>query len=318
MASELELTPVTTLSPFSEAPLRRLILVDFSWLLHRSYHTFGNLTADIGGLQMPTGDIFGVTRTVANLCTAFPDSAIVLCTDMRSDKGAMNQAYKANRDSEASAVIYNKVNDILNVASINPAVYVARAPGKEADDHIYSLAQHFSDLGLEIVVYTSDRDLLQSLTSDSIKLLVDYRAPSRAWNQHQFTWKDTQSVHEEYGVSPTKLPFYRAFKGDTSDNLAGYPRFPTSLAVLLTNRFDSPKELFSNPEEARKLAATPAQLARVNEVLGNPAKLLSNYSIMRLNRMSDLYLYQLDRTHRDLLERYQLSWYSKFLGQHGI
>jgi DNA polymerase-1 len=319
MASELNLNPVYIINPFAVAPLKRLVLVDFSWLLHRSFHTFGNLSADIGGVQVPTGDIFGVTRTVGNLCAAFPDSAIVLCADMRSERGAMNSEYKANRDSEKSSEVYSKINDILNAASVNPAVYIAIAQGKEADDHIFSLAQHFAEIGLEIVVYTADRDLLQSITSEKIRVLVDYKAPStHSGGEHQFTWKDAQTVIQEYGVPPHKLPFYRAFKGDASDNLSGYTRFPTTLAVELANNFDSPKDMLSNPEKARSFATTPAQLVRVNEVLASPSKLISNYSIMRLSKMPDLYLFESDRSHRSLLERYQLSWYTNFLAKYGI
>ena len=97
--------------------------------------------------------------------------------------------------------------------------------GQEADDVLFALSR--SQSGSHFI-YTNDHDLLQAVCdARQIKVL-------KSWNSKLFTW-DEAKVIKEYGVRPSRLAMYRAFLGDSSDNLTGCERIDKKLLAGLIN-----------------------------------------------------------------------------------
>jgi DNA polymerase I len=84
-------------------------------------------------------------------------------------------------------------------------------PGYEADDVIGSLARQAADLDLDIVIVTSDKDLLQ-LVGGRVRVL------NPAKNDLVI---DAKKVEEIMGVSPGKVADVMALMGDAIDNIPG-------------------------------------------------------------------------------------------------
>jgi DNA polymerase I len=84
-------------------------------------------------------------------------------------------------------------------------------PGYEADDVIGSLARQAADLGLDVVIVTSDKDLLQ-LVGGRVRLL------NPAKNDLLI---DAKKVEEIMGVPPGKVADVMALMGDAIDNIPG-------------------------------------------------------------------------------------------------
>jgi DNA polymerase-1 len=84
-------------------------------------------------------------------------------------------------------------------------------PGYEADDVIGSLARQASEEDLDVIIVTSDKDLLQ-LVGGRVRLLNPTKGDLLI---------DEEKVVELMGVPPEKVPDVMALMGDTIDNIPG-------------------------------------------------------------------------------------------------
>src|ERR1700722_16522274 len=84
-------------------------------------------------------------------------------------------------------------------------------PGYEADDVIASLARQAAQQGLEVIVVTSDKDLLQ-LVDENVRLLIPTKGDLVV---------DREKVIELMGVPPEQVPDVMALMGDSIDNIPG-------------------------------------------------------------------------------------------------
>src|SRR6202142_1453548 len=84
-------------------------------------------------------------------------------------------------------------------------------PGYEADDVIGSLARQASQEDLDVIIVTSDKDLLQ-LVGGRVRLLNPTKGDLLI---------DEEKVVELMGVPPEKVPDVMALMGDTIDNIPG-------------------------------------------------------------------------------------------------
>ncbi len=120
-------------------------------------------------------------------------------------------------------------------------------PGCEADDVMATLAAIGEREGLEVVLVTSDKDLLQ-LVNDRVKVL----AP--AGRGEDYTWVDRDAVHGKWGVAPEQIRDVLALMGDTSDNVPGVPGVGEKTAVELITAFGSLDALYDRLPEVKRPA----------------------------------------------------------------
>lgn len=125
--------------------------------------------------------------------------------------------------------------------------------GVEADDVIATMAKMASEKGIEAVVVSSDKDLLQIL-GDNIRMLRPIKGIS--------TLKtfDSKAFKDEYAFPPSSVPDYLALLGDTADNVPGVPGVGEKTALLLIGEFHTLEQLYSSlesqkPALVRKLEA---------------------------------------------------------------
>ena len=84
-------------------------------------------------------------------------------------------------------------------------------PGYEADDVIGSLARQATKKNLEVIIVTSDKDLMQ-LVTPHVRILNPAKADLVI---------DEKKVEELMGVPPKKVPDVMALMGDSIDNIPG-------------------------------------------------------------------------------------------------
>ena len=95
--------------------------------------------------------------------------------------------------------------------------------GVEADDVIGTLARQATELQIDTLISTGDKDMAQ-LVSDHVTLMDTMK--------NQFM--DRQGVIDKYGVPPELIIDFLALMGDSSDNIPGMSGVgeKTALAVL--------------------------------------------------------------------------------------
>jgi DNA polymerase-1 len=167
-----------------------------------------------------------------------PDGvAVVFDTRGPTFRTELYADYKANRpampDDLAVQIPYIKqIVEAFRIPSLEQE-------GFEADDVIGTIAKKAEKDGIEVVIVTGDKDLLQ-LVSDKITLLDTMK------DSH----KGLREVKERFGITPERLPDIMGLSGDSIDNIPGVPGIGEKTAVALIERFGSLDSLFQKLEKA--------------------------------------------------------------------
>src|ERR1035441_8161460 len=135
--------------------------------------------------------------------------------------------YKANR-AEAPPDLAEQipyVRRVLEAMNIPALEY----PGFEADDVIGTLARRAEALGMDVVIVSSDKDMLQ-LGDEHVSMLNPAKDDE---------WYDAEKVKDFMGVRPDQVADLLALKGDAVDNIPGAPGIGDKGAKELIERFGS-------------------------------------------------------------------------------
>ena len=115
----------------------------------------------------------------------------------------------------------------------------------EADDVMATLARRAELEGLDVVLVTGDKDLVQ-LVSDRVKILAPLR------RGEEYAWIDRQAVLERWGVPPEHLVDVLALLGDTIDNVPGVPGIGEKTADELLRAFGSLEGIYAALDQVKK------------------------------------------------------------------
>lgn len=197
-----------------------LVLVDAMNLLWRTAHTSGELGFETDEGWKSTGAVYGFLRSMDALLrqTKRPD-VVVVWEGSRGDRRAILPEYKANRD-EPDEELARTIELVISQAKMLRGILKhtswgqLRAPNWEADDAIVTATATARRIGLNVLVYSNDADLLQAL-DDGVAV---YRATSKKNNVPLWT---VERLVEEWGVDPWQVPHVKALAGDKSDCYTG-------------------------------------------------------------------------------------------------
>ena len=214
-----------------------LYLIDGSSYIYRAYYAIRHLSSPKG---FPTNALYGFTQMLLKvLKERKPDHvAVVFDAGRLTFRNDMYPAYKANRLAMPDDLVpqITPIKEMVRAFNI-PALEL---PGFEADDIIATLARDCEEKGMEVVVVTGDKDLMQIVT-ENVRLLD--------------TMKDKEScmheVEERFGVDPERVIDILGLAGDTSDNIPGVPGIGEKTAIKLIREFGSLDELLKRADEVK-------------------------------------------------------------------
>ena len=213
----------------------KLVLVDGSSYLYRAFHAMPNLTNSQGE---PTGAVYGVVNMLQRLLKEQPSEyfAVVFDASGPTFRDQMYPEYKANRPpmpDELRAQI-QPLHDVISALGL-PLICVK---GVEADDVIGTLAVAASEIGIETLIASGDKDLAQ-LVGDTV-LLMD--------SMKDITY-DTAGVVNKFGVPPERMVDFLTLVGDSVDNIPGVPKVGPKTASKWLNEFGSLDELVQHADD---------------------------------------------------------------------
>jgi DNA polymerase-1 len=213
----------------------RFFVLDGPGYLYRAYHALPFLSTSKG---QPCHAVLGMSTMVWKLLREESPDYFLVAWDppgptFREERFA---AYKETRprmpDDLRSQIPYVKA---LFEALRLPLVEV---PGFEADDVLGSLVARTQELPLELVLVSSDKDMLQ-LVGPRVRVLSPGPRGERVL-------LDEGQVREKWGVEPAQIPDLLALMGDSIDNIPGVPGVGQKTAVKLIGQFGSVERLYDN------------------------------------------------------------------------
>jgi len=150
--------------------------------------------------------------------------------------------YKANRVETPPDLLDQipHVRRLLDAMRIPVLDY----PGFEADDVIGTLARRAEAAGCEVVIVSSDKDMLQ-LVTDKISMLNPAKDDE---------WYDPEKVKAFMGVRPDQVADLLALRGDAVDNIPGAPGIGDKGAQQLIERFGSVESAMEHAAEVERKA----------------------------------------------------------------
>ncbi len=150
--------------------------------------------------------------------------------------------YKANR-TEMPADLAEQIPYVRRLIEAL-RVPIVQYAGFEADDVIGTLSRKAAEAGCDVVIVSSDKDMLQLVTGR-----VSMLNPAK-----DDTWYDPAKVKEFMGVDPSQVADLLALKGDAIDNIPGAPGIGDKGAKDLIDQFGSVEAALDRTAEvARKM-----------------------------------------------------------------
>jgi DNA polymerase-1 len=230
--------------PTQDGPAVRLYLVDGSGFIFRAFHALPPLTRKSDGL--PVGAVSGFCNMLWKLLVdmrAQADApthlAVIFDHSERTFRNQLYADYKAHRPPPPEDLVPQF--PLVREATRAFGVPCLEQPGYEADDLIAAYACKVRDAGGEVVIVSSDKDLMQ---------LVDERV----------TMLDTMKnlrigipeVADKFGVSPDRVVDVQALCGDSVDNVPGAPGIGIKTASALINEYGDLDTLLARAGEVKQ------------------------------------------------------------------
>lgn len=226
----------------TETPLR-LYLVDGSAYIFRAYHALPPLTRKSDGL--PIGAVSGFSNMLYKLLTDMSDEhypthfAVIFDHSQITFRNDIYPEYKANRDEPPDDLRpqFALVRDATRAFNV-PCIELE---GYEADDLIATYARQAEAAGGEVVIISSDKDLMQ-LVSDKVTMYDTMK--------NKFIGKN--EVVEKFGLGPEYVIDIQALAGDSIDNVPGVPGIGVKTAVQLLQEYGDLESLLENAGQIKQ------------------------------------------------------------------
>jgi DNA polymerase I len=245
-------------TPTQDGPAMRLYIVDGSGFIFRAFHALPPLTRKTDGL--PVGAVSGFCNMLWKLLVdmkAAPDApthlAVVFDKSEITFRNQLYADYKAHRPPAPEDLVpqFPLVREATRAFGV-PCLELA---GYEADDIIAAYACKVRDAGGEVVIVSSDKDLMQ-LVGPQVSMLD--------------TMKNVRigipEVMEKFGVPPEKVVDVQALCGDSVDNVPGAPGIGIKTASALINEYGDLDTLLERAAEIKQQKRRETLIAYADQI----------------------------------------------------
>ncbi|MCP4542355.1 MAG: DNA polymerase I [Chloroflexi bacterium] len=220
---------------------QKLILIDGHSLAYRAFHALPvEMKTTQGEL---TNAVYGFTSMLLTVLREEHPTHIAVTFDkgltFRHDMYAEYKAHRAKMPDEMRSQMA-RVRQVVETLGIP----VFELEGYEADDLLGTLARQAGERGVNTLIVTGDRDLLQ-LVDERIHVLTSRRRFSDTVTY------DREGVEQRYGLSPAQLIDLKAMMGDSSDNIPGVRGVGEKTGTKLLQQYGTLEAIYEHLEEVQ-------------------------------------------------------------------
>lgn len=215
----------------------RLLLVDGHSNLYRAFYAIRSPLAAPDGT--PTGAAYGFLRMQHKMLRELEPTHVAVAFDVGKEtfRTRLFERYKAHRppmpdDLQVQIPLTQEALALLGVT-------VLIEPDVEADDVIGTIAERAAASGFDVVIASTDKDLMQLVRDPSVKM----------WHTRLERLLDERGVEEVFGVPPAKVGEVLTLMGDSSDNIPGCPGIGEKGAKELISKWGTVDAVYEHLEE---------------------------------------------------------------------
>lgn len=261
----------------------RLLLVDISNFIYRAH--YGIMPLFYKGIQ--TNAVYGVGHMILNLIEELRPSHIVIAVDSNEpkDRKDLFAEYKGTR-KETPEELKNQIPLIMEMLKLLNFKLI-EVSKQEADDVIGTLVSLEKDNFKDIIIASSDKDLMQ-LVDDNVFMYDSMKGVTY----------DKSNVFNKMGVHPNQIIDLLALLGDKADNIPGVAGIGPKTAISLLERFLNLDGIYQSIIQIESKSVK--QKLIINE---KNARL--SYVLATVNRRADV-IYQINDCKLNLIKNQKL------------
>ena len=218
--------------------LPKVYIVDAHNLLYKAH--FALLTRPlINSKGRDVSVCFAFTRMLLGLIKEKKPQYLAMAFDRKAPtfRHQLYEQYKLHRPP-MPAPIADNLPDIKRIVSYL-GIRILEQDGYEADDILGTSVNALKNKSVELIIITSDKDMLQ-LVESNVHVLAAKKGLS------EFVEYRREEVFEKYGVFPDKMIDFFSIMGDKIDNVPGIPGIGPKGAAKLLTQFDSLEDILNN------------------------------------------------------------------------
>lgn len=216
----------------------RLFLVDASGYIFRAFYALPPMTDPE---KTPVGAVYGFTKMLMDMVEKNRASHIGIVFDAarRNWRHDLYAQYKANRQETPPELVpqFPLIREVVKAFDLKGL----EKEGYEADDLIASYADKAVKLGMEVVIMSADKDLMQ-LKRQGVTLYDPMK-------NREIT---DEVIKEKFGVAADKVIDVQALAGDSSDNIPGVEGIGPKTAAELINTYGSVEDVIANADDIKQ------------------------------------------------------------------
>jgi DNA polymerase-1 len=235
----------------------QIFLIDGQSYIYRAFYAVRDLATSKG---FPTNAIFGFVNMLQRIRDGYAPSHLAVVFDAKGKnfRHELYAKYKAHR----LAMPETLRPQIPCIKEVVRAYHmpVIELEGYEADDIIATLATRWAKDGVEVVIVSGDKDLMQ-LVSQHITMLDTMKGERIGIEQ----------VRSKFGVEPARVIDVQGLMGDATDDIPGIPGIGEKTAIKLICEWHDLENLLAHaaeiPGKLGQKIRENAELARVSKAL---------------------------------------------------
>lgn len=217
----------------------KLVLIDGNSIAFRAFFALPLLSNSSG---LHTNAVYGFTTMLLKLIEEEKPSHFLVAFDAGKEtfRHADYKEYKGGRDKTPSELSeqFPLIRELVGAFGISQY----ELNGYEADDIIGTLARLADENGLETLIVSGDKDMLQ-LASDSVTVALTRKGVSEV---DRYT---PETISDKYGLVPSQIIDLKGLMGDASDNIPGIPGVGEKTALKLLHEYGTVEQLLAKADE---------------------------------------------------------------------
>lgn len=262
------------------APTDTVFLVDGSGYIFRAFYAVTSLSTKSG---FPTNALYGFVRMLGKLLQGANSQYVTVVFDSGREtfRKELYAEYKANRsecppDLSLQMPYFRKIVRALGLKDIE-------LPGYEADDIIGTLSCRLAEAGVNVVLVTGDKDLMQ-LVGDRVTI----------WDTMKDVRIGESQVIEKFGVPPSKVVEILGLTGDSSDNIPGLKGVGPKTAAQLIEYYGDIEGIISNVGGIKEDARIKNRKKIAEQIESGLEILRLSRQLAQINTKSPVYIEESD------------------------
>ena len=243
---------------------KKFLIFDASNYIFRAFYASPPMCNSAG---FPTNALHFYTSMILSVIHRVNPDCIALAHEKKGPKfrHELYPEYKGQRTPPPEELVmqfpwFRKITDALGICAYD-------SDGFEADDVIATLTTQARNLQYDVIIASSDKDLMQLIASeDGYDRVVLLDALSKAAHAKSGAhWIGTNDVIARFNVEPNRVADVLALAGDAIDNIPGCKGIGEKTAGKLIAQYGSLENLMASRGEIKK----PAQKANLDAFAPN-------------------------------------------------